>query len=106
MILRKLNVVIGAVGFLIAISVAIFWIHANAYDQLSFETQGLLQDLTLVVCPPSLGLLATEHMGRLGVIITVTIIAVQNFVIYFLVAVCAGLVWRKWRVAHPSTLPK
>jgi hypothetical protein len=95
MTFRKTNTVAGTVGFLAAVSAALFWTYANAHNLLSLGELRILQDLTLVICPPSIGLLATEQTGIFGAAIIVAIVAVQNFAIYFLVAAGFGLVWRK-----------
>jgi hypothetical protein len=95
MTFRKANAIVGTIGFLVAIFVAIFWKYANAHDFVTWRSLGILQNLTLAICPPSIGLMATEYTGTLGTAIIVTIVAMQNFAIYFLVAGAIGLVWRK-----------
>lgn len=106
MLFTRARLLVGTIGFLLAFFLVAFWSYTNAHDLFSFQTLGVLQRFTFVVCPPAISLMATEHLGLVGTIIIIVIVAAQNFIIYFLAAAFLSLLWRKFKRAVPTESTK
>jgi hypothetical protein len=100
MTLRKASLIAGSVGFLVTVFVPPLLSYADRHNIFSFQTMVVLERILQVVCPPSLGLMATEHTGAIGTIIIVGIVAAENFVIYLLAALFLSVLWMKYRTTR------
>jgi putative effector of murein hydrolase LrgA (UPF0299 family) len=55
----------------------------------------MIQYLVLLVCPPSLGLLAADNAREWGLFVAMHVIATENAFVYVVVGAVARVLWRR-----------
>jgi hypothetical protein len=95
--IRKISLIVGSAGFLLTLvlSFAVTFLERNI--GLSLHTTVVLTRILQIICPASLGLMATENTGVIGTIIIAIIVSAEDFAIYFGVAAFICLMWKKSR---------
>lgn len=83
---RKTILKFGGTGFLVSCFVFVLGYCMNRPSiHLSLETYGLLGNLCLIICPPSLGLMATEQAHGAVLAVVMFEIAALNAGLYSIV---------------------
>lgn len=97
MSIKRISLFVGSVGFLttLALSFTVTFLERNL--ALSLHATLLLTRMIEIICPASLGLMATENTGVIGTIIIALIVSFEDFVIYFAAAAFVCILWRKLR---------
>jgi putative effector of murein hydrolase LrgA (UPF0299 family) len=86
----------GVIGFAIAWCLFALGLYVNQPTvHLSPALDELTQYLFLLFCPPSFGLMATDNAKGLMLFFVMFMIAVENAVVYVVVAAIARVLWRR-----------
>jgi len=93
---NRVLVYFAFIGFTVACCVFGFAFYLNQQavhiDPAMVE---LIQYLVLLVCPPSLGLLAADNARGWGLFFAMLVIAVENAFVYVAVGAIARVLWRR-----------
>src|SRR5208283_231992 len=93
MSIKRISLIAGSVGFLttLALSFTVTFLERNI--AFSLHTTVVLTRTLQIICPASLGLMATENTGVIGTIIIAVIVSFEDFVVYFAAAAFVCILW-------------
>jgi hypothetical protein len=90
--LRRMIVIFGVCGFLIAVLLGITWDYLIGHTSINPHSAPLLSDATDWLWPSSLMLMAWHHEGRWSNALGILLSAFANGVIYSLVGLIFGVI--------------
>lgn len=94
---NRVLVYFALVGFTVACCVFGFAFYLNQRAvPINPPMDELIQYLVLLVCPPSLGLLAADNARGWGLFFAMLVIAVENALVYVAVGAIARVLWRRY----------
>jgi hypothetical protein len=97
----------AAIGFAVGLMVcAIAYLETRPDTTIAQETIDRMNNISLVVCPPSLGLMASEGAGKLGFLLIAVVIAMQNAIFYGMGGLVLSLGAALWSRRSPVSIPE
>jgi len=96
MIIFKIGIYFSIVGFVIAwIIFAIGWWEDYPHQVLTLSLRYSIAQVTIIVFPTSLALMAIENVHGIGRIILLIILAFQNAALYGLAGALIAYIWQQ-----------
>jgi hypothetical protein len=92
----RLILAFAIAGLLVALSLGIIWGYVNNHKIPRTEAVVALEDITDWLWPTSIMLMANENSGWLVNSAMLVISSLANAVVYAILALCGGLVWKRF----------
>jgi hypothetical protein len=96
--IRRMTVIFGVCGFLIAVLLGITWKYLIGHTSINPHSAPLLSDVTDWLWPTSLMLMALHDHGRWSNAVGIFISAMANGLVYSLVGVTLGMIIKMFAV--------